>query len=324
MKLMRYVLLTSLLFASMLSWAEIVVKDQGVSMTKEELQFVVKNWTPDMQKAAANDPGDRLELLNLALSNKKIAAQADTVAASTARSVYWEYVLKLRNMQREFVVSHYLTNLQYPDMSDLAAERYETQKEKYAFVPEERLVSHILVMCIPGSCDRKERRPEAETILAKLKAGEDFTALVGQYSEDAGTAAKGGRFDRWMTLGMQGVDPHFLGGAFEISSVGDHSDLVETQFGFHIIRLDELRPAYYRLFDEVRIDIVTALRSEYAELAAKDFDAQYLISSEAVIDEAALEEVFAPYRGSPVVTPQAAGQVEGPLSEAITVDKTGQ
>ena len=60
-----------LLLAGQVSGAENVIEDEGVGMTREELEFVVGRWTPQMQKAAAVDRGDRLELLNLMMINKK-------------------------------------------------------------------------------------------------------------------------------------------------------------------------------------------------------------------------------------------------------------
>ncbi len=80
-------------------------------------------------------------------------------------------------------------------MTALAAERYQTEKDKYALVPEERYSSHILLLCEPGVCDRDARRVEAQKILDELKAGADFRELAGKYSEDPGSKDEGGQFD---------------------------------------------------------------------------------------------------------------------------------
>ena len=257
---------------------------------------MVTSWPPDMQQAAANDLGDRIELLSMALANKKIAAQVESVAAGADPAEYWRLQLSIRNLQSQFVVKQYLANLDIPDMSALAAERYETQKDQYALVPEQRYSSHILLLCQPGVCDRDARRKEAESILAELEAGADFRELANKYTEDPMGKKSEGRFDKWLTLGQANVDPHYVGGVFEIDEVGGHTGIVDTRFGLHIIQLDDLKPVHYKSYDEVKDAIVADLRKQYVELEAKKFDTQYRMSDDAYIDGAAVEEVLKPYK----------------------------
>ena len=284
------------IIVSSLSFAQNVVEDEGVGLSREELEFIVKLWTPDMQKAAAGDKGDRLELINQILSNKKMAAQADLIDSSSDPDTYWRYVFAVRNIKSQFVSRHYIAHLEVPDFTALAEERYKTDKKRHALVEEERLVSHILLMCAPPACLRKDRRPKAAEILLQLREGANFEELVVEYSQDPGSKAKGGRFDKWFRLGEPGVAPHFTGGAYEIENVGDYSEVVESQFGFHIIRLDDVREEHYKPYEEVKDTIIEALRKEYVDLSAKDFNAQFRLTDEAVMDEGVLEEILAPYR----------------------------
>lgn len=275
-----------------------VVVDEGVALSKEELAFLVSNWTPDMQQAAANDLGDRIELLSIVLGKKKLAARAPSIPREDNPEAYWRKELSIVNIQSDYVVKHYIANLDVPDMSALAAERYETEKDKYALVPEERYASHILLLCAPGACDRDARRIEAQEILAELQAGADFRELATQYSEDPGSKDKGGQFDRWIKLGSKDVDPHFVGGVYEIEQKGDISEIVDTRFGLHIIRLDDIHEAYYKPFEEVKDQIVASLEQEYIKLSAKELDAQLRLTDKAYIDGDAMEEIFAPYKSA--------------------------
>lgn len=297
MSLLRVLLFIALVFSAGLRASEAyVIEDQGVGLTREELEYLVKLfWSPDMREAASRDPGDRIELLNMALASKKLAAQADTIPAEDNPDAYWRYVFTLRSIQQRYVVSHFMAGIEVPDMSALAAERYLTEKDKYALVPEERYASHILLLCEPGACDRDARRVEAEKILEELRAGADFREMATKYSEDPGSKNKGGQFDRWLTMGTKQVDPYFLGGVFEIDRVGDISGIVDTRFGLHIIRLDDLRETHYKPFEEVRDTIIATLRKEYIELATKRFDAGYRLTDKAYIDDAAVQEILAPY-----------------------------
>jgi hypothetical protein len=277
--------------------AKEVVEDQGVGLSREELEYIVKLWSPDMQQAAANDAGDRIELLNMALANKKLAAMApDAMPGEGDAEAYWRLQLNIRNMKSQYVVKQYLASLDIPDMNALAEERYETQKDKYALVPEKRLSSHILLLCAPGGCDRDARRVEAEKILAELEAGADFGELAARYSEDRANKDKGGRFDRWLGMGETQVAPHYLGAVFEIENVGDHSGIVDTRFGLHIIQLDGIEEAHYKPYAEVKDQIIATLRKEYIDLAAKQFDAGFRFTDETYIDSEAVEEILAPYK----------------------------
>ncbi len=82
---------------------------------------------------------------------------------------------------------------------------------------------------------------------------------------------------------------------FTIENVGDYADLVTTQFGLHIIRLDGIQEKGYKTFEEVESTIVEKLESEYVQLAMKDYLTQFHISDDAVIDNEAIDRILEPY-----------------------------
>ncbi len=283
-------------FLSGVASAQNVVEDEGVTISQQEMEQLVKHWTPEMQSAAADNLGDRLELINFALTNKKVAAQVRMITPESDPDTYWRHQFELQNMNRQLVVQEFLAQLEVPDMTGLAPERYHSEKQKYAFVPETRHASHILLLCPGLKCIRSDRRLEADSIVAKLKAGESFETLVEAHSEDPGTRNSGGVFKQEMALGMKEVDAHFVGGVFGIEKVGDYSDVVESKFGFHVIRLDQVQEEYYRTFDEVRDEIITDLDSGFRQLSAKDFDAQFRVTDDAVINGPAMDAIFEKYK----------------------------
>jgi hypothetical protein len=270
-------------------------------MSRQELEYYVKFWSPDMQRAAADDPVNRLELLNIALTTKRIAEQAKTITPDADPDGYWKHKFIARNADRKFVIDHFVATLDVPDMTELARERYLTEKDKYALVPERRLTSHILIQCMPPACKREDKRPQMESVLAELEAGTPFEELVVRYSEDPGSKGKGGKFDRWLTTSDNKVDPYYLQGAFAIENKGDFSGIVESKFGFHIIRLDDIEEAHYKSYEEVEEQIKQALRQDYIKLSVKAYEASFLLSDEMVMDRKAIEEIFAPYKSTDTV-----------------------
>jgi peptidyl-prolyl cis-trans isomerase D len=133
---------------------------------------------------------------------------------------------------------------------------YASHQEEFG-QQEKRRARHILLKTTEQ--DKQTRRTEIEKILAKAKAGEDFTALARQFSED-GSAAQGG------DLGFFGrgqlVQP-FEDAVFSLQK-GGISDIVETPFGFHIIWLEDIQPANITPLAGVKSSIENKLKKQQA------------------------------------------------------------
>jgi peptidyl-prolyl cis-trans isomerase D len=135
---------------------------------------------------------------------------------------------------------------------------YDKDKEKGLFgLPEKRHARHIL---IPIGKDDAAARKQAEEVLAQAKAGKDFGQLAKQYSQDPGSAQKGGDLD-WAER-KTFVGP--FGDALFSMSPGEIRGPVKTQFGYHIIRLDEVQPGKTKTFDEARPELESDLRRDRA------------------------------------------------------------
>lgn len=270
-----------------------VVKDGSVIISDKEFEYLVTRWTPQMRDVAVQDQGDRLELINMALANKKIAAIADDVAKDNA-DLTWQYLAGLEVYKRNFVLQWYQDSIQKPDFSELAKEQYTVKRDRYAAIPERRISSHILFSVNLGD-PRNDALALAQDVLDKLRAGADFASMVKLHSGEPGAAAKEGKFDRWLAVGDKGISPPYTQALFTIEEVGDYADVVSTQFGFHIIRLDGIQEKDYKTFEEVKSTIVEKLESEYVQLAMKDYLSQFHISDDAVIDNEAVDRILEPY-----------------------------
>ena len=132
---------------------------------------------------------------------------------------------------------------------------YEKDKSRLE-VPEKRRARHIL---ITGKTDAAALA-QAEQVLAQAKAGKDFGELARQYSQDPGSAHNGG--DLGWADRKSFVAP-FADALFGMK-VGEIAGPVKTQFGYHVIRLDEIQPGKAKSFEEARPELEAQLRRDRA------------------------------------------------------------
>ncbi len=144
------------------------------------------------------------------------------------------------------------------DEAELRQE-YENNKENF-ISPESRATRHIL-LSTSGEKSDSEQLATAQDLAAQLRDGADFAALAQQYSEDTGSAEEGG------SLGDiergQMVD-EFEQAAFALE-VGQISDPIETQFGYHIIEVTGVSGGVAQEFADVRFEIESQVREAQAQ-----------------------------------------------------------
>jgi len=129
--------------------------------------------------------------------------------------------------------------------------KYQQNIQDYQ-VPNRVHAQHILFMTV-GKTDAEvdEIRKKAEDVLKQAKKGAKFDELAKKYSEDPGSKDKGGDLG-WLVQGQ--TVPEFEKAAFSLQP-GSISDLVKTQYGFHIIKVLEKETAHTKPFDEVKDSI---------------------------------------------------------------------
>ncbi len=153
---------------------------------------------------------------------------------------------------------------------------YDQHRDDYR-VPEQVSVSHILIKTpLPGpdgKVDAKgteDARKKAEDVLKQLKAGGNFADLARKYSEDPGSGKNGGSLG-WIGRGR--TVPEFEKTAFSLAK-GSTSDLVQSSYGFHIIRVDDKQAAHVKTLDEVKDQIEESIKQQKAaQVAANQVNA---------------------------------------------------
>ncbi|MBB1651291.1 peptidylprolyl isomerase [Delftia sp. UME58] len=133
---------------------------------------------------------------------------------------------------------------------------YNAKPERFE-QPEQVQVRHILI-----AGDTPESKAKAGELLAQLKAGADFAELAKANSADKGSGAKGGDLGYF---GRGRMVPEFDKVAFALDKPGALSDLVKTQFGYHILRLEARKPAGTRPYLEVREQLLAEVQDKVAQ-----------------------------------------------------------
>ena len=157
---------------------------------------------------------------------------------------------------------------------------YYEQNTARLGTPEERRASHILIAAPAAASaeDKAKAKAKAEELLKQVQAAPNtFADLARKNSQDPGSADKGGDLD-FVTRGAM-VKP-FEDAMFSLKKGEISPKVVETEFGYHIIKLDDIKPGAVPPFEKARAGIETELRAqqataEFAKAAEAFSDAVY-------------------------------------------------
>ena len=144
-------------------------------------------------------------------------------------------------------------------ITDEEIESFYRQNFNRYSIPEQRSARHILIKTSAEDSEDalSEKLNRAEQVLELAKTGEDFTELAKQFSEGP-TGPKGGDLGSFSRGRM--VKP-FDDAVFALNE-GEISDIVETQFGFHVIKVEKIEPAHTKALEEVKDEITFQLQKQ--------------------------------------------------------------
>jgi peptidyl-prolyl cis-trans isomerase D len=181
-----------------------------------------------------------------------------------------KYQVPEKRSARYAVLNLAILRMRTPVSDDTLHAYYNSHIDEYK-VENRAHVEHILFKTI-GKTDAEiaEIRQKAEDVLKKAKSGANFEDLAKKYSEDDATKPKGG--DLGWIVEKQTV-PEFEQAAFSVPK-GQISDLVKTQYGFHIIKVLDRETAHTKTFDEVRTSIIPIVTDDAVNAAASTISTQ--------------------------------------------------
>ena len=262
------------------AWAvdPVVVQGPQAVVTASDVRADAERVPADVRATVLVNPDNIAQAASNLYVRRVMAdrAQADGLAADA------DVAAALRIARDRILSDAYLARLdQKLNVTDASLEGqarnlYASKPDRYV-APEQVRVRHILI-----GKNEENAEAKAQKLLAELKAGADFETLARENSIDKGSAARGGDLGLFPRGRMV---PEFEKAAFELKNPKDLSDIVQTQFGFHILQLVERKPAGVRPFAEVRAEIMKELRSTL-QTEARSAEAQRIQVGAKLVEQA--------------------------------------
>ena len=236
---------------------------------------------PALAAATINAFYDRREIQVVRFTPESFAPKV-TVSDADVETYYKAHTAQFQSPEQaniEYLVLDLEAAKKNISVNEADLKTYYEQNTARFGTKEERRASHILITA-PASApaaDRAKAKATAEQLLAEVKkAPATFADVARKNSQDPGSAEKGGDLD-FVTRGAM-VKP-FEDAMFALKK-GDISDVIETEFGYHIIRLADIKPAVVPPFEQVRATIENEVRAqqatqEFAKAAEAFTDAVY-------------------------------------------------
>lgn len=230
---------------------DVVAKVNGVAIRQSQIETAARNLISQGQQ---DTPDLRVRLKDELIARELILQQANADGLAKRDEVRDQIELARSNILINAFLQTWAKDHPVAE-ADLKAE-YDKLKGELATIDEFQ-ARHILIK------DEKA----AKAALAKLKKGEKFDKLASTLSEDTGTKAKGGELG-WVRSDANLVAPFME--AMKKLKKGETSDLVKTEFGYHIIRVDDTRKAQPPAFDQVRGELNQFMQRRAIEQMVRD------------------------------------------------------
>jgi peptidyl-prolyl cis-trans isomerase C len=266
------------------------------SIRETDLDRLIAAQPEQAQKQIQAKPELKSSLVRDILLKKAIARQA----RKDGYDKQPDYREKLSYLVDDFLAQEYLAKVVLTGIkvSDDDMKSYYKEHEQEFLLTETVKARHIFIQLSAKATEEEKTaaRKKAEDILARLKKGEDFAKVATETSEDADTAKNGGELGL-LTPGKTNSE-EFEKAAFALNS-GETSEIVQSPFGFHIIKADEKTEKRTATFEESKSYIEAVLKKELEQKKGEEFVAKIYQESgiEVFADKAAAgDEAVAPLK----------------------------
>src|SRR5688572_8817565 len=237
-------------------------------ITMEKLQGALTDWITITDQDVEAEFRRRNEKVKLAVINfpadkfREATTATDAEIAARFESNKNDYKIPEKRKVKFALIDTQAIRARTAITPDDVQRHYESNQDQFS-TPEQVRASHILFKT--EGKDEAEVRKQAEAVLARAKAGEDFAKLANQYTEEEVGKTRGGDLD---FFGRGQMAKEFEESAFGLKP-GQISDIVKTSFGLHIIKTTDHKAAATRSLEEVKGQIEDQLKWERAQNEAQ-------------------------------------------------------
>ena len=270
---------------------DILIQDGELAITKKEALIIIDDMNLGQKRRLLTSKEKLKNLLLDALILKKRAGEAKKKGLDKTPLMQWKIEKLVSQMLVRELVQDYKRNLKEPEnLESLAKEYYDSHPEEFTS-KETVKVAHIL-FSIKKDSDEKTKQQQldkAKKSLEKLQKGEDFATMAKELSEDPGSASSGGEMDFFAHDAM--VKP-FEQAAFSLKEKDTLSDIVETRFGYHIIKLIDHKDAAKKPFQEVKNRLINQQKRNYLKQKATHYINSFGVDKNTVVYIPAIEQLL--------------------------------
>ena len=253
---------------------EILARVGNKNITKADIEALISFYPANQQAIIRMDPKNEEALLNNYVTILVVAETARRQGFDKEKNMRKQIqILSDEHLAKGYVQKNVLSKVK---VTDKDVEEYYKNHPKEFEKPETVKARHILIGFKGDMTEdqKKELRKKAEDVLKKAKGGDDFAQLASEYSDDPGSKTKGGELGYFPKGNMV---PEFENAAFNLKP-GEISNVIETPYGYHIIKVEDKKagemPAFDSIKEQVRVkatqDAEQKKINEFIEKAKKD------------------------------------------------------
>ena len=239
-------------------------------LKKSDVDRMLTYYPPETQQRLRENPAE-MEILVKRMLEVKIIAD---VAKKEKFDRQPQIKKQLAYVVDDFLSKEYLAKVVMKNItvSEADLKEFYTRNKEQLGVPEQVRARHILFKVEPAFSEdeKKQVKARAEAVLERAKAGEDFEKLARTYSDDQTSKTKGGDLGYFSPGKMV---PEFEGAAF-YTDPGKISDIVETKYGYHIIKVEDHTEARERSFEEMKDYLKEQLQQQVVMFKVQKFIAE--------------------------------------------------
>ncbi len=241
----KYLCLVALFTVSICSAQTELANVNGVTVTTIDVQGDALRIPVETRKSTLAKPEAIFQLSNNLIIRRAFAAQAEATGLANDPAVKAAITIARDRLLSELLFARMDAANKPSDaaLEALASATYKSNPKRFD-LPEETRARHILIRL-----ETADAKTKATEILTELQKGADFSAIAKEKSQDPGSATQGGDLG-WFPKGR--MVSSFEDALSKLNKPGELSGVVETQFGFHVIKFEERKSPGIRSFEEVK------------------------------------------------------------------------